>query len=66
MGEGTYTAQAVWNFDEAQLKALYELKLNVIESFGDLDLDRTYWLLRSMWRERDRLPYTTLKNSWNN
>jgi len=47
------TQQSIWNFDGAELYAVFEIKRKFMEYLDSWDLENAYWQLRSLRREID-------------
>lgn len=46
-----FAVQTVWNFDEAQSRAIFTIKEMCIELFEEQNLEELYWKLRALRRE---------------
>lgn len=47
------TQQSIWNFDGAELYAIFGIKQNFMEHMANWNLEKAYWSLREIRREID-------------
>ena len=53
MADYENTQQSKWNFDGAELEAVFSLKANFILQMGSWDLESAFWTLRTIRMEID-------------